>query len=115
MKTVPPEFVKAANLLNLLKMVGRTEGSHPFMASLYAPLALGDFIESRKQRSEGGRGVVPLLGGLALSAMAAPHIADPVSKYMKRHELQSAGQLAKHLLGKLTPKAEPVVRSVGGL
>jgi len=112
MNPVPPEFVKAANLLNLLKLVGKTEGSHPFMASLYAPLALGDFLESRKQRQEGGRGMVPLLGGLALSAMAAPHIADPVSAYMKKNQLQSAGQLAKHLLGRFSKQVAP---RVGGL
>ena len=75
------------------------------MAGLYAPLALGDFLESRKQRQEGGRGMVPFLGGLALSAMAAPHVADPLMAYMKRNQLTTAGELAKHLMGRL--KAAP--------
>ena len=104
-------FNKVANLLNILKLVGRSESSHPFMASLYTPLAVGDLAEGVHQRREGRSGMLPILGGLALAAMAGPHLADPLAKFMQKRKLDSASSLAKFLVGKLTPGS----KAVGGI
>lgn len=95
------EFEKAANILNLLRGVMRSEHSHPFMAALYAPLVAADLSEARHRVQEGHglRGMIlPGLAGGALAVMMAQHLADPVSKYLERKGIGTAKDLGSHLL-----------------
>jgi hypothetical protein len=96
------EFEKAANIMNLLKTVLRSEHSHPFMASLYAPLVAADLGEARHRMREPGGGlrhaILPGLAGGALAMMMMQHLADPVSKYMASRNLTSAPAIGQHLL-----------------
>jgi len=95
------EFEKAANVLNLLRGVTRAAEHHPFMASLYAPLVAADMSEARHRMKETGSpraAILPGLAGLALAAMMATHLADPVSKFLQKRNLQTGGDIASHLL-----------------
>lgn len=95
------EFTKAANILNALKAVTRSEHSHPFMASLYAPLVAADLSESSKIKREGGglrRAILPGLAGGALAIMMAQHLARPAMSYMQNKGLTNVSGIGKHLL-----------------
>lgn len=95
------EFVKSANIMNLLKTVMRTEHSHPFMASLYAPLVAADLGEARHRMKEHGglrHAIVPGLAGGALAMMMAQHLADPIAKYLESKKLDTFPAVGKHLL-----------------
>ena len=96
------EFEKAANVMNLLRSVLRSEHSHPFMAGLYAPLVAADLGEARHRMHEPGgglrRAIVPGLAGGALAMMMAQHLADPVMKYLERKKLNTVPQIGSHLL-----------------
>lgn len=99
----PERMVKLANLLALLKSVQQSEHSHPFMSSLYVPLMLGDFQEALHRFKHRGIGsaVVPALGGLALGTMLAHHAVNPLTQLMEKNKLQTAGDVARHLMTRL--------------
>jgi len=95
------EFEKAANVMNMLKTVLRSEHSHPFMASLYAPLVAADLGEARHRMKEKGglrHAIIPGLAGGALGVMMAQHLADPIMKYLASKKLDTAPAIGKHLL-----------------
>jgi len=95
------EFEKAANIMNALKTVMRSEHSHPFMASLYAPLVAADLGEARHRMKEKGgfrHAIIPGLAGGALAMMMAQHLADPVMKFLERKKLNTVPEVGKHLL-----------------
>lgn len=96
-------FIKMANLLALLQKVQQSEHSHPLMSSLYVPLMLGDFQEALHRYKHRGIGsaVVPALGGLALGTMLAHHAVNPLMTMMQQNKLQTAGDVARHLMSKL--------------
>jgi len=95
------EFEKAANVMNLLRNVLRSEHSHPFMAGLYAPLVAADLGEARHRMKEQGglrHAIVPGLAGGALAMMMSQHLANPVLKYLERKKLTTVPQIGQHLL-----------------
>lgn len=102
---IDQRFIKMANLLALLQKVQQSEHNQPFMSSLYLPLMMSDLGEAWHRYKQRGIGsaVVPALGGLALGTMLAHHAVNPLLAMMQKHKLQSAGDVAKHLLGRLQP------------
>lgn len=96
------EFEKAANVMNLLRTVLKSEHSHPFMAGLYAPLVAADLGEARHRMKEPGGGlrhaIIPGLAGGALAMMMAQHLANPAMNYLERKGLHTFKDVGSHLL-----------------
>jgi len=95
------EFEKAANIMNILRTVLKSEHSHPFMAGLYAPLVAADLGEARHRMHQGGglrHAIVPGLAGGALAMMMAQHLANPVMDYLEKKNLKTVPQIGAHLL-----------------
>lgn len=75
---------QAASMMDALRALKATEGSHLLGTALYAPLVAADAMEAMHQRRAGKSGVVPALAGTALAVMMAQHAAPALEHFMQK-------------------------------